>query len=598
MLDDSLQELYRQPAYPYRKLEGSDIRLLRILPRTETDDIECLLHQIPIEEAGDFHSLSYVWGDVTDRCTITLENQPFEVTRSLFEALDQLRECPPDFDSLEEYFWIDAICINQEDIDERSQQVQRMIDIYNGSHTIIWLGPIVSLSADGPSSCSPEHQMSSEEAFEFLFKKINSMGDEWEPVGENNKLVINRCLGRAYKAVLDIMTEILHRPWFGRIWTLQEACLDSWLTVHLGPYSTSLYRFLEFTEYFALRNRVLYLSPGVQRVLAIQNMNELLATIRSSDGDGLKVGEVLTKILGIAGAAKSTDPRDQIYGLLSMLKYMRGGDLPDDLSPNYHMSYTETYWNYAAFLFQSTGDLHLLKCRRNELHDVPSWVPDFRYLSAGPSIPDPSVYVTPDKKVLHLQGHILGTFRCVFPRVDPEGMMPRRAKIPLELTNHLRAFEEQILKPSALAREITIEEAFNNMMEFATKILPVKSTASSFYEVYSTLRDSIRTRRSRTAKKKRTRNIVFKEQTIVDHFTFHYLLLHDGTILVSTREDIEVKTGDLICIFKGSGKPGLLRACGENFIFLGMCIIRGGPLEKKLDDDFWATADIQDIKLV
>ncbi|KAI1806175.1 HET-domain-containing protein [Daldinia bambusicola] len=599
MLDDSLEGLFRQPAYPYRKLEGSDIRLLRILPGSGTDGIECLLHQMPFEEARNFYSLSYVWGDVTDRFTIILENQLFEVTRNLFTALHQFRECPSGINFLEEYLWIDAICINQEDIDERSQQVQRMMDIYNGSETIIWLGRMVLLSTDGPSSRSPKYQMTSEEAYEFLFKKINSMGDEWEPLDENDNLVINRSLGYAYKAVLELMIDILKRPWFERIWTLQEACLDARPTVYVGPYSTLLFRFLHFTDYFVRRNKFLYFCSGSNRTVALQRIDELYVMHFLSDDHEfkkLKVGEVFAKILGIGGASKSTDPRDQVYGLLGIVKYFKE-DLPEDLLPNYRLSYTETYWNYAAFLFQSTGDLRLLNCSRNELQDVPSWVPDFRYLPRGASFFDPSVRVTPDKKGLHLQGHILGTFRSVFPRVNTKEMIPCRAKIPLELTNHLKTFEEHILKPSALAREITIEETFDEIMDFASGVVSVGG-AASFYEVYSTLRNSSRTRRSRTAKKKRTRNIILKEDTIVAHFAYHFILLHDGTILVTNRQDIEVRSGDLICILKGFDKPGLLRASGKNFIFLGLCTVRGGPLKKKLDDNFWATAHIQDIKLV
>ncbi|KAI1481554.1 HET-domain-containing protein [Daldinia eschscholtzii] len=603
MPNDGLElpnEPYREPAYPYRKLEGTDIRLLRILPGSGTDDIECILHQIPLEEVFDFYALSYVWGDPTDLFTIILENQFFEVTRNLFAALHQFRELPSGIGSPEAYIWIDAICINQEDVDERSQQVQRMIDIYNLGSTVVWLGPIVLLSADGPSSRSPKYQMSSEEAYAFLFEKIDSMGSEWKPVDENNNLVINKMLGYAYKAVMDIMRNILERPWFERIWTLQEASVDALPTVYVGQYSTYLYRLLEFTEYFALRNRILYLCPGSQRGIAIQNIDDLYVLNKfdkDNDCKKLTVGEVFTRILGIAGAAKSTDPRDQIYGVLGIVKHLKKEELPEDLLPDYHISYTETYWNYAAFFFRTAGDLRLLNCSRNELQGVPSWVPDFRYLPAGPPIPDPSVRVTPDKRGLHLQGHILGTFLTVFPRINPEEIMPRREKIPLELTNHLKVFEELILKPSALMREITIEDAFNDMMGFATKILPVGGT-TSFYDVYSTLRNSSRTRRSRTAKKQRTRSVAFKEEAIVTQFAYNYLLLHDGTILIASRKDIEVRTGDLICVFRGSGKLGLLGASGENFIFLGLCSLRGGPLKMKLDADFWTTARIQDIKLV
>ncbi|OTB19950.1 hypothetical protein K445DRAFT_18492 [Daldinia sp. EC12] len=595
-----LNEPYREPAYPYRKLEGTDIRLLRILPGTGTEDIVCLLHQMPLEEAGDFYSLSYVWGDPTDLYTIILENQFFEVRINLARALHQFRELSSGVGSPGAYIWIDAICIDQDNIDERSQQVQRMIDIYNRGNTIVWLGPIVRLYADRHPTLSHKCQMSSDEAFEFLFEKINSIWTGWIPPNENSDTTMNKMLGHAYKVVMDMMTDILQRPWFERIWTLQEACLDANPTVYVGRHSTYIRRLISFAEEFARWNRILHLLPGYKRGIAIQNINDLQQDIYDDEDDSprkLKLGEVLVKIIRIAGAAKSMLPHDQIYGLLGILKYLKGEELPDDLLPNYHASYTEMYWNYAALCFQSIGDLHLLDYARNELQGVPSWVPDFRYVTAGPSIPEPSVYVTPDKRSLHIQGHILGTPRNVFHQVKSKDIMPRREKIPVELTNLLKAFEEHILKPSACTREITIERVFDEMMEYATTIMRVDRSAS-FYEIYSTLRDSLRTRRSRTAKKRRTRSIGLKEEAIAHHFSMPHLLLHDGTILTTDRDDINVRNDDLICLFKESGQAGLLRASGESFTFLSLCRVRCGPLKRKQEERFWLKEHIQDLEFI
>jgi hypothetical protein len=58
------------------------------------------------------------------------------VTENLFDALDQLSQMP-DVD----FLWIDALCINQEDLDERASQVLIMGEIYASSvETIVWLG--------------------------------------------------------------------------------------------------------------------------------------------------------------------------------------------------------------------------------------------------------------------------------------------------------------------------------------------------------------------------------------------------------------------------------------------------------------------------
>ncbi|KAI1650746.1 HET-domain-containing protein [Daldinia loculata] len=604
---------YPKPAYPYRKLEGTDIRLLRIVPGTGA--IECLLHQIPLEERtplGEwapsyFNALSYVWGDMTDKMTILLEGEPFQVTRNLFRALYEIREMPDDLGFPDDYFWIDAICINQEDVEERSQQIQRMTDIYRIGFTVVWLGPIHRIPTKSSpkkslrNARSPKSQISYDEAIGILFEKARSMWMEWEPVDDNDNLIINETFGRAYRAVMIVMDDILRRPWFERIWTIQEACLYKKPIVYVGHHSVFLDDLIEFFSYFAKKNRILSITPGSMRIAAIQGINQLYINARRDQVDNprrLRTVEVFSQILMAVDVKKSTDPRDQVYGLLGILKDIIGEELPDELLPNYHLSCAETYWAYAAFLFQSAGDLKLLDCSCNELQGVPSWVTDFRYVCRGPSAFVPSVYVSPDKRILHLQGCILGTFRSVLNGLNQNTIAPRREKIPVELTNCIKAFEEHILEPSASMRGITIKEALNNMIENVSRYIHLES-AELFYEVYSTLRDSRRSRRSRTAKKKWTKKISMIEVSFVVHFIRPCLLLHDGTILHAQRTDIEVRTGDLICLFKGSDRPSILRASGENFTFLGQCRVGGGPLEEKiLDDDFWASAHIEEIKLI
>ncbi|KAI8963839.1 hypothetical protein F5Y11DRAFT_364760 [Daldinia sp. FL1419] len=350
-----------------------------------------------------------------------------------------------------------------------------------------------------------------------------------------------------------------------------------------------------------MKNRIIFTCVGCSRIFTIGRINELFKSAYYDWADSprrLGRGEVFAEVLRAIGQKKSTDPRDQIYGILGIIEYIKGEKLPDELAPNYRLSYAETYWIYAAFLLHSAGDLHLLTCDHNELQGVPSWVPDFRYITKGVPMPGTSVYISSDKRILHLQGCILGKFSNILPGLVWNDIMPRRERIPIELTSQIKTFERRILEPSASMREIKIEEAFNEMMEFAKNIFPENDTIS-FYEVYSNLRDAPKGRRSRTAKKKRTRRIALKEEVIALRFSSPLLLCHDGTVLNAMRKDIEVGPDDLLCLFKGCTQPGLLRASGDSFIFLGLCKTLCGPLKNKnWDDEFWASADVRDIKLI
>lgn len=83
-----------------------------------------------------YEALSYVWGDSSITRTILLEGREFQVTTNLYSALRRLRY--PDYTRI---IWIDAICINQSNLEERSQQVLLMKNIYEGAEEVLmWMG--------------------------------------------------------------------------------------------------------------------------------------------------------------------------------------------------------------------------------------------------------------------------------------------------------------------------------------------------------------------------------------------------------------------------------------------------------------------------
>ncbi|OTB01578.1 hypothetical protein M426DRAFT_63793, partial [Hypoxylon sp. CI-4A] len=88
-----------------------------------------------------FHALSYAWGDEPPTYEILLNGKPFPIRKNLYDALcDQSHLFP--MKSMWNNFWIDAICINQEDDRERNHQVDMMSDIFSLADSVIaWLGP-------------------------------------------------------------------------------------------------------------------------------------------------------------------------------------------------------------------------------------------------------------------------------------------------------------------------------------------------------------------------------------------------------------------------------------------------------------------------
>ena len=96
-------------------------RLLEIKPSSEpSSQIECTLHHANLLTKPKFKALSYVWGDQSLKVPILLDSKRYYVTRNCYGALLRLRELG------EKIVWIDAICIDQTNNDEKASQIPQM----------------------------------------------------------------------------------------------------------------------------------------------------------------------------------------------------------------------------------------------------------------------------------------------------------------------------------------------------------------------------------------------------------------------------------------------------------------------------------------
>ena len=99
--------------------------------------MHCRIFNILLNDANrpSYEALSYVWGDASVTQPILLHGKPFEVTRALWIAVQYLR-----LENWPRIIWVDAICINQEDIAEREQHVCRMAEVYkNALRGLLWM---------------------------------------------------------------------------------------------------------------------------------------------------------------------------------------------------------------------------------------------------------------------------------------------------------------------------------------------------------------------------------------------------------------------------------------------------------------------------
>ncbi|CAO1599252.1 hypothetical protein XANCAGTX0491_002988 [Xanthoria calcicola] len=139
--------------YAYSTLDpsASTTRLMNLMPGSFDDDINISLETLDLanDDNREFEALSYAWGSkdnpleisITDPSTNIKASLP--VTRDLALALRYLR-----LPHLTRTLWIDVICIDQQNLEERGHQVKRTGDVYHTARqVIIWLGPATDDSA-------------------------------------------------------------------------------------------------------------------------------------------------------------------------------------------------------------------------------------------------------------------------------------------------------------------------------------------------------------------------------------------------------------------------------------------------------------------
>ncbi|KAJ3547865.1 hypothetical protein NM208_g1304 [Fusarium decemcellulare] len=120
----------------YAPLEPLEIRILVLHQGSTTDTVECTLRHV-LRDQEQYHALSYEWGEeVRFEPGIIVDDLPVRIRKNLYEALKEVRKPSEDLQ-----LWVDAICINQADLEEKNSQVAMMGETFEKAAGVIaWLG--------------------------------------------------------------------------------------------------------------------------------------------------------------------------------------------------------------------------------------------------------------------------------------------------------------------------------------------------------------------------------------------------------------------------------------------------------------------------
>lgn len=407
----------------HKPLTMGQFRLVELLLGNSSEDIICSLSTHQLGQSPNYIALSYVWGDQGITRPIFVEGRPVEIRRSLFSALQALR-----LERESRIIWADAICINQEDEDERAEQVALMGGIFRlCTDCIIWLGPSNIPAAElirpadipeGLLCLLDEYNATSDPdvaAVVGLLTALRELRIHYIPEDEvhcvaSYSVCQDDRLKRGYdneeikQCLFDYCTEdaihslinILRRPWWSRVWILQEALLPRQrrkpVNLLLGPKFIELDTFLlgsdgwdedciELLTHTVQDTESSHLhSALIPALILLSSLSHLEKSIRGAPY-GRQVLDVYWTHLYSLADRKCSDPRDLIYGLLGLINgpFTLG-------TPDYSQAVSQCFIQATRHFIANTSSLrHLMLANplRRLVPDLPSWTLDYSSLTTS-----------------------------------------------------------------------------------------------------------------------------------------------------------------------------------------------------------------------
>lgn len=358
------------PNYSYTPLDTSkpSIRLLR-LQRNEQGSISGLLESFPLDdpERPVFRTLSYVWGPKVFPHNILINGCSFPILSSLQPFLEIICD---DEKLKQSWWWIDSICIDQNvgliaEV-ERNTQVAMMRRIYEESERSFgWLGPG---DDEGEQAIRFLKMLANQKKRLDLLHQRRLGGDK----KAKDEELGNELSDRKKWAALE---KLLLRPWWTRVWTLQEYLVPRKFVFQCGHETIDRRK----------------LTKAMSTIGTCRRIDETLLAHKAFEAPWIRrrvfhwyQRGAPTQLIGLMGYIsdyKATDPRDRIYSVLGLAA---DGFLADP--PRYQDSFETVYSNLVKSFVEKHKSLDIL-CFVDRFHCLeylngqlilPSWVPDWR----------------------------------------------------------------------------------------------------------------------------------------------------------------------------------------------------------------------------
>lgn len=381
--------------YHYHSFQSQhQIRLIKFCSET-ADQPKVSLLTCSLDDDNEYYALSYCWGKWNAALTLDCDGSELQISPGLRDALIHLQLFREDANTIQ-YFWVDQICINQQDPDERTQQVKLMRRIYEQARrTLIWLGPYnPQLDGNVFDLIARVDAARHNKNYDVPQSMHHGRALGQITISENSRLGLPDFDSPAWNELV----QLLKRPWFDRVWIIQEAALS-----RLSPLilcGDENFPWDEFSNAIDWLDRQGYDTATDFNSYAMTPFF-IHDTRRFRDQQSGKPQLWrLEAILAMIRSVQATDSRDQIYAILGLTSDFKDDGANAVLSPDYRKCKFDVFADVARYCIKKSNRLAILGAGGSCLEEdtssksstgrPPTWVPRWDLTSqteAGKTIP-------------------------------------------------------------------------------------------------------------------------------------------------------------------------------------------------------------------
>jgi hypothetical protein len=345
------------------------IRLLRFKASNDCSKFGGDLEIFPLSSCPPFVALSYTWVPESYSHLMNINGYDVKILDSLYpfvKLLPSLPEFSPDT-----WWWIDSICINQKDEQEKSSQIQLMGKIWERAEkTIVWLGKEVDKNFS-------EESRDCTRAISTLHRLEKKRWEFTRDDGSLDRAEFRQLRDPKWGMDWTSVERFLLRPWWRRVWTLQEFLIGDKVMFYCGKRSISQSSF--HVAMYALwslgaSDGMLINTKAYKAGWNRRRMNQWYGKRKEEMG--------LVAMIAYMGDCGVTDERDRVYSLLGVA---RDADMVGNIDPtdNVDKVYTKLvrcfvsrYDSLDIICFSHLFNAFAPRSRIGTA--LPSWVPDWR----------------------------------------------------------------------------------------------------------------------------------------------------------------------------------------------------------------------------